>query len=173
MQLGGAVEIRRMRPDECEKVWKVDQEAFINSPVGEFLGLKRLPEEERKDWQSDPRFRSLSRAHPEQVLVAVAEGRIVGFATYEYFPEKQGGRVFNAAVLPECRGKGVGVALIRRLLEDLRSLGARMAEVHTAWVPAARRMYQKAGFKFVKRELERTEEGREYYESYYELVFGQ
>ena len=173
MRLGDAVEVRSLRSDECEQVWKVDQEAFANSPFGEITGLKHWPEEKRKDWQSDPRFRAFSRTHPEQVLVAVAQGRIVGFATYEYFPEEQRGRVFNAAVLPECRGMGIGVALILRLLEEVRSLGARTAVVSTACVPAARRMYEKAGFKLVKRELRRTQEGRKYYESYYELAFAQ
>ena len=41
-------EIRMMRSDEIEQVLEVDREAFINSPFGEFSGLKRKSEEERK-----------------------------------------------------------------------------------------------------------------------------
>lgn len=167
---GKSVKIRLMNPDECEQVWKADVEAFKNSPFGELTGMKKKTDEELKNWQSGgEKFRTLCREHPDQVIVAVTEDGVAGFASYEYFPEKRSGRVFNCAVLPDYRGRGIGPDLLRRLLKELQSLGAQAAEVQTSHVPAACRMYEKAGFKFIKREQRKTEDGREYFNSWYEI----
>ena len=160
--------IRKLRADEVEEVCRVDREGFFESPVGDFLGLKDVPEEERKTWQSVPNFRAYCSEHPDWVLVAVADERIAGFATLEYWPEKEIGKVVNTTVLSAYRGQGIGLALIQRLIEELAGLGARSIEVSTAYVPAACRMYERAGFKLLKWERKKTKDGREYDDSDYE-----
>ena len=165
------VEIRVMRSDEVEQVLEVDREAFTNSRFGELTGLKGKPTEEQKDWQSVKDFRSYCAPHPDRVIVAVAEGKVVGFASLEYWPEKQMGKVKNSAVLAAYREQGIGTALIKRLVAEMKSLGARAIEVKTSHVPAACRMYEKAGFKLLKRDRKQTEDGREYNDSSYKLRF--
>lgn len=165
------VEIRIVRSDEIEQVLEVDREAFADSPFGELTGLKGKSTEERKGWQSVENFQSYCVQYPDRVIVAVAEGRVVGFAALEYWPEKQMGKVKNSAVLAAYREQGIGIALIERLVEETKSLGARTIEVKTSHVPAACRMYEKAGFKLLKRDRKQTEDGRGYDDSSYELRF--
>lgn len=166
------VKIQKLEKDEVQQICEVDRQAFINSPFGELSGLKGAPPEERKDWQSVKDFGAYCSEHPDRVLVAIEGGKIVGFATLEYWPEKQSGKVMNSAVLPAYRGGGIGTALIQRLIKELRSLGARRIEVQTSHVPAACRMYEKAGFKLVKRDRKQTNDRREYDDSSYEVTFG-
>lgn len=160
--------IRKLRADEVEEVCEVDREGFFDSAVGGFLGLEKVPAEERKTWQSVPNFKAFCRQHPDWVLVAVADDRIAGFATLEYWPEKECGKVVNTTVLSTYRGQGMGLALIQHLIEELEGLGARRIVVSTAYVPAAGRMYERAGFKLVKRERKKVKDGREYDDSDYE-----
>lgn len=160
--------IRKLRADEVEEVCGVDREGFFESPVGGFLGLDKVPEEERQIWQSVANFKAYCSEHPDWVLVAVADERIAGFATLEYWPQKESGKVVNTTVLFAYRGQGIGLALIQRLVEELEGLGARRIEVSTAYVPAACRMYERAGFKLIKRERKQTRDGREYDDSDYE-----
>jgi len=57
----------------------------------------------------------------------------------------------SIAVLPECRGRGIGSALLARLLEDARS---RFAAVCLSVSPEnpARRLYERMGFRVVNDE---------------------
>jgi predicted N-acetyltransferase YhbS len=67
---------------------------------------------------------------PELDLVALVDGRIVGNIMYTRSRlVGAGGTAFATAtfgpvsVLPECQGRGIGAALIRRTLEEAASLG--------------------------------------------------
>jgi ribosomal protein S18 acetylase RimI-like enzyme len=162
-------EVRPMAPDEIDRVCEVDREAFLNSRYGEMTARRKLSDDELRTWQSVQGFRAYCAAHPDRVLVAVDGGEIAGFATLDVDEEKQSGKVMNCAVLPAYRGRGIGVALVRRLLCELRSRGIRLARVTTSHVPEACRMYEKAGFRLTLRRLDQGDDGTTFYTSKYEL----
>lgn len=90
------------------------------------------------------------RSHP--AFVAVKEGRTVGMgwlATLERVPTpvnaaRRNGHVQSLYVIPEERGRGVGSALLRRLIEEGRMLGFDHLLVHpsNASIP----LYRRHGF---------------------------
>ncbi len=83
------------------------------------------------------------------VLVAELEGSVVGFLAYELKLEDEVGEVQLLAVHPEYQSRGIGTALNRFALNEMRASGMRMARVETGGDPShapARRCYEKAGY---------------------------
>ena len=87
----------------------------------------------------------------EHVLVAVGDGRIVGFASARPSPDEDAeadqAEVGGLYVEPDAWGRGIGGALLETLLEQLRADGFKSA---TLWVLAensgARRFYERRGW---------------------------
>jgi ribosomal-protein-alanine N-acetyltransferase len=79
-----------------------------------------------------------------------SHNRIRGFICYWIFPEEV--HLMNIAVHPVARGKGVGQALLNRMIGEGRTAAAR-----TAWLEVrpsnreARTLYTKMGFKEIAR----------------------
>jgi len=163
------ITIRTMHPDEVDAVCRVDREAFRSSRFGALTGLQDRAPEEFEQWQSVHDFRAYCTRHPDRVLVAVEDDRIAGFAIFDYSEEEQAGRVYSCALLPAFRGRGTGVSLVKRLIEELRARGARRAEVRTTHVPRACRMYEKAGFELVERRTKQADDGTHYDCSRYQI----
>ena len=103
--------------------------------------------------------RQYCEVHPDWVYVAVEDDQIVGFATLEYYAERQAGRIENNGVLPEYRNRGISTQLVKHAIEELKRLGGRCITLRTQFVPAARRVYEKAGFALVKQVQESDSEG--------------
>ena len=155
------MEIRRAEPEDAERIGEVDEEAFVNSGWGR---AHRMDEDEALREKRREEARRYCERNPEWVYVAVDDGEVVGFATLEYEERKQRGRIENNAVLPAYSGRGISTALVRKAVEELVRLGAKHIRVHTALVPAARRVYEKAGFELV------MQDGEDYY---YEMTVGE
>jgi GNAT superfamily N-acetyltransferase len=51
------------------------------------------------------------------------------------------------SVSPECRGKGIGAAMIDRIVSDARTEGARAIELNVGDINPARHLYERSGFK--------------------------
>lgn len=79
--------------------------------------------------------------------VAVLDGRIVG--TGALLPRADGSaEIVRMSIARPCRRRGIGGAILRRLMEDARSAGARkiVLETTSTWKDAAA-FYQKHGFR--------------------------
>jgi len=81
-------------------------------------------------------------------LVAESDDGIIGFAHFGPNTEEPVGEIYRLFVAPECWGKGVGRALMRRALEQLQAAGFSEAFL---WVHAdnrrARRFYEATGWR--------------------------
>lgn len=55
-----------------------------------------------------------------KIAVAIENGEIVGFISYDDDPEISRARVDMFYVIPECRGKGIGTKLMTTVLKDMR-----------------------------------------------------
>ncbi len=78
-------------------------------------------------------------------LVALSEGKVVGYIGSYYCATE--GYITNIAVLPECRRKGAGRALLKRLIEEGGALGLEFLtlEVRESNTPAIS-LYESLGF---------------------------
>lgn len=86
---------------------------------------------------------------PARVIVAEAEGRIVGFVSWSLDVAPGLGEIGLNAVHPEVAGRGLGAALYSLVLDHMRAAGMRAATVGTGGDPShapARRAYEKIGF---------------------------
>jgi ribosomal-protein-alanine acetyltransferase len=81
-------------------------------------------------------------------LLVLDEDKVIGYAgTWVLFDEAQ---ITNVAVAPSYRGKGVGLTLLRELMQIVKTLGASAMtlEVRPSNT-AAIALYEKLGFKSV------------------------
>lgn len=69
-------------------------------------------------WASEARAALADR--PSSLYVAIRQGSIVGFCCYDATAR---GFVGPIGVLPDMRGSGVGAALLRACLADMRTIG--------------------------------------------------
>jgi len=145
------VEIRKAGLADAERIGDVDVEAFTNSGWGEAF---RMAEDEALQEKRREEARRFCQLHPGWVYVAVEDGQVVGFTTLEYDQRKRTGRIENTAVLPAYSGRGISTKLVTRVVRELVRLGATHIRVHTTLVPAARRVYEKAGFKLAAQDGE-------------------
>ena len=82
-------------------------------------------------------------------LVAEYNNKAVGFLSYELKREANNGEVILLAVHPEYQNAGIGTALNKKALEELKAAGMQMAIVETGGDEShapARRSYEKAGY---------------------------
>lgn len=96
------------------------------------------------------------RAAHVPVLVAVADGRVVGGVTYvpgpdtpsSEFDDPDAAGVRFLAVAPDVQRRGIGRALLYACIERARGNGRRRVMLHTTKpMQAAQRMYDKEGFR--------------------------
>jgi len=78
-------------------------------------------------------------------VVRTPERRVTGFcAFWLVFDEIH---INNIAIVPELRGRGIGTALLQRVIEEARRLGARRATLEVrASNEGARKLYERLGF---------------------------
>ncbi|HNR92093.1 MAG TPA: GNAT family N-acetyltransferase, partial [Dokdonella sp.] len=110
--------------------WEVDLDELRALRTAVFVVEQGVPEDE--EWDEHD-----ARSH--HVIARDSSGRAIG--TGRLTPQRMIGRM---AVLPEWRGRGVGAALLRALLERARELRLPEVELH-AQVHAIP-FYERAGF---------------------------
>lgn len=114
---------------DLDGVLHVEQETFTNPWTREMYA-----------WELQ------NRAVCHVYVVRTAEQRVVGFCAFWLVVDEI--HINNVAVLPALRGRGMGTALMRRVFEEARRLGARRATLEVrASNEAARRLYVRLGFE--------------------------
>ena len=137
--------IRRAELEDIEAICRVDARAFGEGPYAEARdkegtsNWRQRRMRQIKEWYQD---------HYRETFVAVVDGNVVGLAGYKPVEGKIG-IIDNNAVDPEYQGRGISTELVKRVVEELRALGVERIKVKTAHVPAAGRVYEKAGFRIV------------------------
>lgn len=120
-----------------ERMTEADLDAVVDIDVAAF----REPREVREKSLREELARSWAR-----LFVARADaGRIVGYILYWHVVDE--GHVINVAVAPQERKRGIGRALVDRLLVEARATGIvkLLLEVRASNA-AAIGLYEKAGF---------------------------
>jgi len=100
----------------------------------------------------------ITKYFPKGFWVAEEDDKIVGF-TYGYFEEvpseilarwgaSKVGYIASMAVDPNHRNKGIGSALLRKLMEEFKKAGADLVTLHCPGdATEAKKLYDKLGFE--------------------------
>jgi len=152
---------RHATPQDIEPIVAIAREIW-------HMGASKAMEERHgiigaKPWQ-DHVAESMRRAITQKLdtcIVAEADGRVVGWGTWELDEESSIGTVGYNGVHPDFRGQGIGTEIVRRVLQEIRSAGMRIAAVTTGLNEghtAARAVYEKLGFQPLTRSVYYTME---------------
>lgn len=115
--------IRQINADDISAISEIEQLSFKDPYPSYFLS-------------------QLADANPETFLVAVTGDKIIGYAVTDKWPDEE--HLVSIAVIPDSRKKGVGQALLDRLIERLQT-GSLKLEVRRS-NKAALDLYRKNGF---------------------------
>lgn len=105
-------------------------------------------------------------------LFAELDGELVGMAGASWSTKaklRHVAEVYGVYVAPEMRGEGIAARLMRRLLDELRSLGQieKVSLTANAESRAAIRLYERLGFKHVGKERRKHPLDGQYYNLVY------
>jgi ribosomal protein S18 acetylase RimI-like enzyme len=119
---------------------------FYRQCYGQELALLMRPSPSTSKGEA---IRRQAMRHPEWILIAEEDGKLIGFLVYELDEAHKIGQIDNNAVELTHRGKGVGQQLYQVVFERFRAAGMKYARVSTGMDEAhgpARRAYERAGF---------------------------
>ncbi len=129
--------IEPARLSEVDEMVKIEKKAF------------------HSHWNKQTFIDELS-AENGKYITARESGKILGYSGFRYVLDEA--HITTLAVERKSRKKGIGTALISKLIEDARSMGIKKLylEVRQSNTPA-QKIYKKLGFKVIDRR-------REYYQ---------
>jgi ribosomal protein S18 acetylase RimI-like enzyme len=126
--------IREYRPEDFERIYRIDQAAFAPE-----LAYSRVD------------LRSFVLARRSRTLVAEAEGEVVGFVN-ALCVHGEWGVVITLDVAPERQRQGIGGRLLTAIEEWLAGEGVRMVGLETpADESGARQFYERHGYQLGRR----------------------
>jgi len=145
---GESMEIRKARESDISAIVSLTVRAWKGVTFAEMIEDKYGIVEGRR-WYSykSEEIEEFCRSSLDKVFVAEEEGKIVGYAIYTLDFARKMGTVGSNAVDPDYRNRGIGSALHREVLSQMKREGMIFAFVTTMVndLPA-RRMYEKHGF---------------------------
>lgn len=126
--MNNTITFRKMTVDDLDEVMEVEVNSFT------------LP------WSREAFFNELTKNQFAQYLVLEVDQRVVGYCGVWIIADEA--HITNIAILPEYRGMKLGEALMGRVLELARDLGALRItlEVRVSNV-RAQKLYRKFGFE--------------------------
>lgn len=134
-QIGSSVEVRMRRADftgdgaDLEQVMRIDRAAFP------WLW-----------WNSEAEFRSYWFSPGVEIWIADVDDSPAGYIGLTSYPGW--GHLDRIAVVPERQSKGIGTAMIRHAMAELRRLGAQRIGLSTQEEnTGSRRLYERIGFR--------------------------
>ncbi len=149
------MQIRKMKPDDMERIVAITETAWGDVTVHKILEDRYgiIGQKGWKERKADE-VQALFGKIPDNVVVAVEDDKVVGYASFTIDAEDAVGHVQDNAVDPEYQGRGIGSAMNKWVLDHFRSEGVKIARVGTLLHDkAARRVYEKNGFEELARSI--------------------
>jgi len=113
-----------------------------------------------RPWTREHFIAELNSPRSYPLVARTADGSVAGYLCPMLVLDE--GEILDVAVRHDCRGKGVGGALVRRAISELEARGARVVclEVRVSNL-AALTLYQRLGFKETGRRKRYYENGED------------
>ena len=142
---GGQITLRPLSPSDGEAM----TEFYLSVPREDYRFYSPHP------LTREEALKTVERHRDTDAFVCVvgvdAEGRIVGYAWYDWDGPDSAASVFGICIRREFQGSGTGQALIGRLFEIAREIGPeRMSLTVQKANPRAVALYRKMGFAVVR-----------------------
>jgi len=129
----GRISIRRARSDDLPSILRIEKRSFA-----------------RDAWDRELFLDYLARPDNFLFLAAIIDRAVVGYVVA--FQGATRAEVDSIAVAPAKRGRGIAVALLKRVIGLLRHRGFRTVSLNVRLKnKAAIRLYRKLGFQRVRR----------------------
>ena len=101
-----------------------------------------------KPWSREDFVKEMTANVCARYLVAVEQGRVIGFAGAWIILDEA--HITNVAVIKDCRGRGVGKALMRGLMQYAANLGVAFMTLEVRRSnEKAQNLYKGLGFEYV------------------------
>ena len=149
------MEIRHYRPSDLETLKTITAICFegvsIDQNIEKLYGLI-----DGKDWKwrKKRHIDADAEIHAPGILVAEADGQVVGYISTRIDPATKVGGIPNYAVLPAYQKQGIGRKLLEAAVAYLVSEGMRYARIETlAQNEVGTRFYPQFGFQEVARQF--------------------
>lgn len=144
------ITVCKTRPEHLDAICDIAVKAWtpIHESYRQLLGEEIYTGVYAAGWQERKRSNVRYEAEHFHSLVALAEGRVVGFLSFTV--QGKMGEICGNAVDPDCRGMGIAGKLYDYALTQMKAMGCMLACVETGGDPghaSARRAYEKAGFQ--------------------------
>jgi len=147
--------IRTYRPEDLETLKDITIICFEDVSIDHNIEIK-FGQFTDTDW-SDRKAKHVDddvTVNPNGVFVYEDDGKVVGFISTRIDRENKVGQIPNLSVLPECRGKGAGKALMKAAFDYFESEGMVMAKIETLEQNAVGQVfYPRSGFVEVARQI--------------------
>jgi len=149
------MEIRKMKIEDINRILEITRIAWSEATIYKLIedrygviGNKRWYERKIEE------IETFCRNYPSNVIVAIEEGKVVGYATYSINYNDKTGIVGNNAVDPAYQGRGIGTAMNKWIVDFFRNEKLKIATVSTLIndIPA-QKVYEKNGFKEITRSI--------------------
>jgi len=150
-----AVSIRPAQPADADPAAEITREAFDGVSIDQ--AVERLCGPSAGGPWQDIKAKQVRREFartPQHCFVATIGRRVVGYVTTAVSAEIGRGTIANLAVAADCRGRGLGRALIARALDHFRALGLSQAKIETlAHNAVGNHLYPAMGFAEIARQV--------------------
>jgi ribosomal protein S18 acetylase RimI-like enzyme len=149
--------IRKAQQEDHDAIAEINRRAWAGGITTHELLEKRHGPIDGRPWAEHVVDAVTAHVDQSDVTTFVAEdgGRVVGYAAAQIRreePPSDVGVVSYNAVDPEYRGRGIGTALTRHVVDYLKQQGARVLAVWTLEADEpARRLYERLGFQELAR----------------------
>ncbi len=149
------IKIRKARNEDIAEIVKMTEKVWDGYTTAELLEKKYGKIGGKKWYQyKESEIEAFCKNYIDWVFVGEIDEKIVGYSTYTLDFERKIGHVCNNGVLHEFRGKGIGSALHKKVLEEMKRNGMEIAIVSTLEIDIpAQNMYIKNGFQELVRSI--------------------
>lgn len=147
--------IRPYRPEDLDALKEITIICFDGVSIDQNIEKKfgRFADTDWKD-RKTKHMDEDARANAEGIFVYEDNGNIAGYITTRIDHESKIGGIPNLAVRPECRGKGVGKALMKAAFDYFEAQGMAVAKIETLDQNAiGQSFYPRSGFVEVARQI--------------------
>jgi ribosomal protein S18 acetylase RimI-like enzyme len=147
--------IRPFRSDDLPRLKEITVEAFTGVSIDQGID-KQFGPIGGHDWRWR-KARHLdvdTQIDPNGIFVAEIAGRVVGYVSTWIDRETGIGHIPNLALVPECRGQGLGRQLLLHAFDHFRGAGITHAKIETlVQNDVGKHLYESLGFREVARQI--------------------